>query len=267
MNITAYKLRRITPPKDNLQQAILDSKLSLKEGDIVAISSKVVSIAEGRTVAMEVPAIQTEKTEQEHLAKKQTLMKQEADWYYKAPKSSRYRRYFTIAKGAMIGSAGIDESNGSNHWILYPKDPFKSAQKLRAWLMKEYGIKELAVVITDSTSLPLRRGAIGFALSWDGLDPLKDYKGTEDIFGRKIRVEVANIVDALATAAVLAMGEGAEQTPIAVIRGATNVVMKNRSKSHAEQLIVEPADDVFAPLFWRKGWKRGGEDVYSSQRS
>jgi F420-0:gamma-glutamyl ligase len=123
--------------------------------------------------------------------------------------------------------------------------------------MKEYGIKELAVIITDSTSLVMRRGAIGFALSWDGIDPLRDYRGTKDIFGREIRVEMANLIDALASAAVLEMGEGSEQTPIAVISGSKNISFKNRSKGR-DQLLVQPEDDVFAPFFWSKKWKKGG---------
>jgi coenzyme F420-0:L-glutamate ligase len=253
MNIIAYKLRKIVPPKDDLRQAILDSKLSLKEGDIVAISSKVVSIGEGRCIPIDFSL-----SDEKRAKAKIELVKQEAEWYFKAPASSRYRRYFTVAGKAMVGGAGIDESNASEHYVLYPRDPFKSAREWRTWLMKEYSVKELAVVITDSNSLLFRRGAIGFALSWDGLDPLKDYKGTLDIFGRPIRIEVANIVDSIATAAVLAMGEGSEQTPIAVVRGAKNVVFKNRSPKHPEQLIVAPDDDVFAPLIWRKGWQKGG---------
>ncbi len=243
MQVTPYKLRHILPPKDDLKAAIRESKLSLKEGDIVAISSKVVSIGEGRTV----PVKGTDK---------ESLMKSEADWYFKAGKNSRYRRYFTIARGVMIGSAGIDESNGSEHYVLYPKDPFKSARQLRLWLQKEYRIKELTVVITDSTSLVMRRGAIGFALSWDNLDPLRDYRGTKDLFGRVIQVEMANIADSLAVTAVLVMGEGNEQTPIAVIRGAENIVRKNRSPKK-DRFILPPDDDVFALFFWRKGWKKG----------
>ena len=225
-------------------EALRASRLSLKDGDIFAVSSKVVSIDEGRTVPMEG-------------ADKEALIIAEADWYRK-PKASRWRSRFTIAKGVMVGSSGIDESNGSDHYVLYPHDPFKSAKRLRARLMKEYGVKELGVIITDSTSLPLRRGAIGFALAWDGIDPLRDYRGTPDIFGRAIRIELANLIDALAAAAVLEMGEGAECTPAAVIRGAKGIILKNRSPRNAAQLIVEPEDDVFAPLFWGRGWKPGG---------
>ncbi len=246
MHVIAYKLRKMLPPKDDLLTAIKESKLSLKEGDIVCISSKVVSIGEGRCVPIEG-------------ADKEKLMQSEADWYFKAPKSSRWRRYFTIARGTMAGSAGIDESNGSEHYILYPVDVFASARRLRKQLMKMYGIQELAVIITDSTSLVMRRGAVGVALSWDGIDPLRDYRGTADIFGRLIRVEMANVIDALAITAVLAMGEGSEQTPIAVIRGAQNISFKNRSnRKGVDQLMVAPDDDVFAPFFWKGGWKKGG---------
>lgn len=249
MQITPIKTRPLRAPKDSLLDAIRKSKLSLKDGDIVAISSKVVSINEGRTVAID------------QIPDKEKLIEQEADWYLKAPKASRYRRRFTINAGAMAGSAGIDESNGDGYYVLYPKDPFRSAKKLRAALMKEYGVKELAVIITDSMSMPLRRGAIGFALSWDGIDPLRDYRGTPDIFGRIINVELANLIDALAAAAVFSMGEGAECTPLALIRGAEHVSFKNRSPRNKAQLIVEPEDDVFAPFLLHKSfkWKRGGK--------
>lgn len=235
----------MVPPEDSLRDAIRESKLSLKEGDIVAISSKVVSIGEGRCVSVD-----------KH--DKDTLITNESEWMYVAPKTSRWRRVFTISKGILVGSAGIDESNGSGHYILYPKDPFASARKLRLWLQKEYGVRTLSVIITDSTSMPLRRGAIGIALAWDGIDPLRDYRGTSDIFGRTIMVELANLIDSLAATATLEMGEGSEQRPLVVIRDARNIVQKNRSPKK-DQLIVPPEDDLFAPLFWRKGWKKGGK--------
>ncbi len=248
MQITAYKIQALVPPCASLREALKASQFMPKDGDIIAISSKVVSIDEGRTLSMD------------SVPNKELLIQQEADFYLKAPKSSKYRRRFTIAKGAMAGSAGIDESNGSGHYVLYPKDPFKSAKQWRAWIMKEYDLSEVAVIITDSMSLPLRRGAIGFALSWDGLDPIRDYRGTPDIFGRLIQAETANLVDALAASAVLEMGEGNEQTPVAIIRDAKNIVRKNRSPKNDVQLLVDPLDDVFTPFFFHKSfkWKKGG---------
>ncbi|MBU0750020.1 coenzyme F420-0:L-glutamate ligase [Patescibacteria group bacterium] len=243
MQITGYKTRPLVPPKDSLLDAIAATNLTLQSGDILAISSKVVSIHEGQ-------CIPTDDIE------KDTLVQKEADWIFCAP-ASRWRRVFTISKGALVGSAGIDESNGSDHYILFPTDPFKSAKKLRKEFQKIFGIQELGLIITDSTSIPMRRGAIGFALAWDGIDPLRDYRGTNDIFGRTIKVEMANLIDSLAAAAVLEMGEGNEQTPVAVLRDCKNISFTNRSRSK-DQLLVEPEDDLFAPLIWRKGWKRGG---------
>lgn len=228
-------------------EALSAARFSLKNGDIVAISSKVVSIDEGRTIPIQ------------EVLSKENLIREEAEWYLKAPDASRHRQRFTMHQGAMAGSAGIDESNGNGHYILYPKDAFKSARRLRIWLMKTYRLKTLGVIITDSTSIALRRGAIGFALAWDGLDPLRDYRGTKDIFGRVVQVEMANLIDGLAASAVLVMGEGAERNPVAIIRGAKNIEFKNRSRTK-EQLIVEPEDDIFAPLFFHKSfkWKRKG---------
>lgn len=243
MQITAYRIRPLVPPRDSLRDAIATSGLSLKNGDIVAISSKVVSIDEGRTVPID-------------STPKEDLVRAEADWYWRAPKNARYRALFTITQGTMTGSAGIDESNGSGHYILYPEDSFKSARRLRTHLMKTYGVSELGLIITDSSSLPLRRGALGIALAWDGIDPLRDYRGMKDIFGRSIQSEMANLIDSLAAAAVLEMGEGNEQTPIARIRDAKNILLKNRS-IRKDQLIVSPEDDIFAPLFWdAKKWKK-----------
>jgi F420-0:gamma-glutamyl ligase len=244
MQVQAVKLRKIVPPQDDLYTALTESSLVLEEGDIFCVSSKVVSISEGRCVLMDG-------------IDKDALIKQESDWYKKAPASARWRSLYTIARGVMIGASGIDESNGFDHYILYPKDPFKSARQLRTFLMKKYGIKKLAVIITDSASILMRRGAVGIALSWDGIDPLRDYRGTLDIFGRPIRIEMANIIDSLAATAVLAMGEGSEQTPIAVIRGTENISFKNRPASK-DQLMIAPDNDIFAPLFWRGGWKKGG---------
>ena len=241
MELIPIRLRALRAPQDTLRDALLSASLKLKEGDIVAISSKVVSIDEGNTV----PGEGTDKDR---------LVEQEADWYLKFEKA-KYRHRFTIAKGAMAGSAGIDQSNGNGYYILYPKDPMKSAKRLRSWIQKTYGVKKIAVLITDSTSIPMRRGAIGFALAWDGFVPLKDYRHKKDIFGREFKVEVANIADGLAAGAVVAMGEGNEQTPIAIIRGA-NIEFGNR-KTKEPLVTASPKDDLFAPILFTQRWKRG----------
>lgn len=243
MEILPIKTRALKAPKDDLLSALFASKLGLTERDIVAISSKVVSIGEGRTL----PADQIDK---------RALVKKNTDWYLEVP-SNIHRTIFTLNKGAIVGSAGIDESNANGHLVLYPEKPFESAKRIRKALMKHYGVKELGLIITDSMSVPLRRGAIGFALSWDGFLPLNDYRNKKDLFGRPFKMELSNIVDGLSAGAVAVMGEGSESTPVAIIRGTTNVRFGNRKQK--DTLIVEPENDIFAPLFFTgRRWKKGG---------
>lgn len=244
MEILPIKTRALRAPKDDLYEALFSSKLRLKERDIVVISSKVISIWEGATVLAEG-------------IDKRALMKQHTDWYLEVP-TNVHRTIFTLNKGAIVGSAGIDESNANGHLILYPDNPFKSAKRIRKALMKQYDVKELGLIITDSMSVPLRRGAIGFALAWDGLQPLNDYRNKKDLFGRPFKMELSNIVDGLSAGAVAVMGEGSESTPVAIIRGTTNVRFGNTKQK--DTLIVEPADDIFAPLFFTgRRWKKGGQ--------
>lgn len=245
MQIVAFKLKKLAPPKDNLLAALFDSKLVLKDGDVLAISSKVVSIAEGRCV----PADSTTK---------EKLIQQEAELVFAPKELSKWGYQFTITQGALVGSAGIDQSNGNGYFVLWPKDPMKSAAKLRTALMKHYKVKKLGVVITDSTSRPMRRGASGFALAWAGFNPLFDYRGTPDIFGRLIKVEQANIADSLAAAAVLAMGEGSEQTPVALMRDVPKTVWDAKPVPKGEPPYVVPLkDDLFAPFLKSVKWKKG----------
>lgn len=241
MELIPIRVRALRAPKDDLLAALARSRLSLREGDVVAISSKVVSIDEGR-------AVPVEGTDRD------ALIEREAELFIRFP-DNPHKKIFTVNQGGLASSAGIDQSNGNGHYILYPKDPFKSAKRLRACLMKNYKVRTLGVIITDSTSMPLRRGAVGFALAWDGFVPLKDYRKTKDLFGRAFRAEVANIADGLAAAAVVAMGEGNEGTPVVTIRGA-NVTFGNRKTK--EPLITAPEDDMYAPLLFRRPWRKGG---------
>ncbi|MDP3996508.1 MAG: coenzyme F420-0:L-glutamate ligase [bacterium] len=245
MNIKAVKLDIVMPPQDDLLSKIRKSKLSLKEGDIVAVSSKVVSIWEGRTI----PMLEVTKDE---------LVKKEADLWLPREKKDRCVMH-TITKNFLIASAGIDESNGDGYYVLWPKNPVLSAQKVLKWLKKEYKIRKLGVVVTDSHSVPLRRGVTGFALSYAGFDPLYDYRGKEDIFGREMKFSMTNVADSLAASAVLAMGEGNEKTPLAVISGAPYIRFgkaKNKKKFSSFEVPLE--EDLFGVFLRRLGGKKGG---------
>ena len=246
MEIVPIKLAPLVPPRDSLLAALRVLTVTLKNGDVLAISSKVVSIDEGRCVPLAD-------------ATKEELIRQESQFFYAPKETARWGYQFTITQGALVGSAGIDLSNANEHYILWPLHPMASATRLRKEIMRAYKLKKFGVVITDSRSLPLRRGAMGFALAWAGIDPLHDYRGTKDIFGRPIKVEQANMVDGLAAAAVLMMGEGAEQTPIARMRGVPERVWRARKTRQGWSTFIVPLkDDLFAPFFAKVKWKKGG---------
>ena len=244
MDIRPVRLRALCPPQDDLFDAIIQSGMRLGERDVVAVSSKVVSIHEGRCVAAA-------------SADKQLLARQESE-YYTAEKP-RWGSRFTLTQGVLIRAAGIDESNGDGYYTLWPLHPQDSAAKLRRKLMKHYKVKSLGVLITDSISTPLRRGAIGFALAWAGFEPLYDYRGKKDIFGRKLVYEQSNIADALAAGAVLVMGEGSERTPVAVIRNAPEKIWA-RSRG-GSSFVVPLTEDLFSIFLTKAVWKKGGRFI------
>src|SRR3989344_5440862 len=127
------------------------------------------------------------------------------------------------------------------------------------YLKRKFRLKRVGVVITDSKTTPLRMGTSGVAIAHSGFEALLDYIGTPDIFGRKLKMTKANIMDALAAAAVLVMGEGAEQTPLAIIEDLPFVKFKSSdpSKSELRDLKIELDDDLYAPMLKAVKWRKG----------
>ncbi len=171
---------------------------------VVAITSKIVSLAENRLVARE-------------SVSKADLVRRESDRFYG---EIGHGCFLTVKHGLLIASAGIDESNSAGgEYILYPEDPYRSARELWTQLREIWNVNELAVVLTDSRTMPLRRGVTGISLSYWGFRALRNLVGQPDIFGREMRMTQMNLADGIAGAAVMMMGEAAEQTPIALIEG------------------------------------------------
>ncbi len=247
MKIFSIKTHKIRPYKQNLFE-ILDKYLkSLKERSIVVITSKIVSICEGRVVKME-------------KADKKELIEQEAE-YFLPPEKNKYNITLTIKGNLLVPTAGIDESNGNGYYILWPEDSQKTANEVRQYLCKRFSIKKVGVIITDSKTTPLRWGTTGVAIAHSGFASLNDYIGKPDIFGRKFKVQKANISDALAVSGVLIMGEGSEQTPLAVVEDVPFVKFQNRnpSKKELKEFHIDMEDDLYGSLLkgvkWRKGSK------------
>jgi coenzyme F420-0:L-glutamate ligase/coenzyme F420-1:gamma-L-glutamate ligase len=125
----------------------------------------------------------------------------------------------TTLAGHTCVNAGVDESNVENGFLLYPpKDPDTSASIIGKALEKISG-KKLTVIITDTNGRAFKTGQTGVAIGIYKIKPIKSWIGETDLFGKTLEVSEEAVVDELAGAANLLMGEGAGGTPIVVIRG------------------------------------------------
>ena len=110
-------------------------------------------------------------------------------------------------------------------------------------------VKNFGVIITDSHCQPLRRGTVGFALSYWGFNPLRDYIETPDIFGNKLRVTKMDIANALGTAVTFVIGEGVEQTPVAIISDIEKSVEFIDGLPSIADHTINPEEDLFKPFY------------------
>jgi len=249
MIIIPIKTRILEPPQDDLLSAIKKALPRLKEKTVLVITSKVVSIGEGRCIPIS------------QFPDKDELIKKEADLYLPREATPHGWVMHTIKHNIFIPSAGIDESNADKHYILWPKNPKKTAKALWQWARKTYHVHDIGIIISDSHSIPLRRGMMGFALSYYGFRPLKEYRGTRDLFGREMKMTQTNFPDALASAAVLTMGEGKESTPVAIIRDIPDIKFTARpyhSPQPHSSFEIKTKEDLYYPLLSSVPWKKGG---------
>ncbi len=239
--LIAIKTRRLNPPQDSLLDALMASKLQLQEGDVLVLSSKVVAIDEGRCVLK----CTTDKT---------SLVQQEADCYL--PKSfNKHGFELSIIHHALIASAGVDASNCGDHFTLLPKAPFLSAKALHTELCQKFGIKNLGIIISDSHCIPMRCGVVDISIGFWGICPLKDYRGTDDLFGRQLVVSQGNLIDAIAAAAGAVMGQGKEQVPAVIARDWPDLVF-DALTNYQDQFVISPSEDIFnimLDVFYQKG--------------
>jgi len=242
MVVKAIKTRKFLPPKDDLWDLLSEIK-SLKENSVVALTSKVVSIGEGRCIPIE------------KFPNKDELVIKETDKYLPRDATPYGLVMHTIKNNIFTASAGIDESNGAGYYILWPKNPKSSAKKIWQFLSKKFKLNNLGVIITDSRLVPFRRGVVGIVLSFFGFKPLRDYRGKKDIFGRELTMETSNLPDSLATAAVLEMGEGSEQSPMSII---TDIPYIKFTSKDIDEFEIPSKEDIFYPLFSKVKWKKGG---------
>lgn len=247
MQIKAIKTKLFKPPKDDLFGEILNKVKKIPEGSVFVVSSKVLSIHQGRCIPID------------KIKDKDELIQSEADKYLPRSKVPKGYAVLTLKNKLLIPSAGIDESNADDYYILWPKKVEKTVWDIYRFIKKNYKTKEFGVLITDSHTVPLRRGVMGIALSYAGFKPLNDYRGTKDLFGRKFKVSTTNVVDSLAVAAVLEMGEGTERTPLALITDVPYVQFSSKPykpKSSKMKFNIRWQEDLYGPLLNAMKWKK-----------
>jgi putative folate metabolism gamma-glutamate ligase len=221
---------------------------------VIAVTSKIVALSQGRVV----PEAGREA--------RQAAIRGQAEQYLEDEGLERLGVTLTMAGGVLIPNAGIDESNGAGNLVLWPGDVFGAAREVWRHLAARHHLERLGVVITDSHTTPLRLGVTGIALAWCGFEPLRDYVGRPDVFGRPLRLTKANLLDAMAASAVLVMGEGDERTPLAILRDVPGLDFQARPPTEAERLAIRIAskDDLYGPLLRAVPWLAGGAESAGS---
>ena len=246
MKVVAIKTSVVEPKSGRTLTSFLDEHVpTMSEASILAITSKIVSLSEGRVVKIG----DREKNE---------LVQAEADEYIPAALNS-YGIALTIKNNLLIPNAGIDESNAHGHYVLWPENAQKSANEIRCYLRERFRLEKVGAIITDSTTSPLKRGTLGVAIAHSGFVALKNYIGQPDIFGRPLNVTQANLRDALAAAVVAVMGEGNEQTPLAVIEDVPFIEFQTYDPTAEElqELRIAMDEDLYAPLLKNAPWETG----------
>ena len=224
-------------PGDDLASLIADSTPGLADGDIVVITSKIVSKAEGRVI----------RADRDKAIDAETV---------RVVARRGPARIVETQHGLVLAAAGVDDSNTAPGTVaLLPADPDDSARRIRRGLRGRLGIT-VAVVITDTMGRPWRMGQADAAIGVAGLAPLIDYRGQADTFGRTLEVTVTAVADELASAADLVKGKLAS-IPVAVVRGLADLVSEADGPG-AQALIRPAAEDMF---------RYGASEVLSARRT
>lgn len=192
-------------------------------GDLIAVAQKIVSKAEGRSVRL---AEVTPSPEAEDIATRANKDPRVVELILRESRAVlRVSPGVIIVEhrsGIVLANAGIDRSNiedSDERALLLPADADASAARLRTELQREFGVT-LGLIITDSIGRAWRLGTVGIAIGCAGIKALNDLRGQSDMFGRTLQVSEVAVADSIAAAAVLAMGEAAEGTPLVLVRGA-----------------------------------------------
>ena len=234
---------------DNLADLIVSAarneNVTLNDNDIVVVTHKIVSKAEGRIVQLsDVKPSSRARRLSKTTRRDPRLVELVLDESRRVVKASPEILIVENRQGFVCINAGVDKSNvqGKNAYALLPLDSDRSAREIRSKI-KKFTRKNVGVVICDTYSRPFRRGQVVFAVGVAGVDVFRDYRGKKDLFGYVLKVKNSAIADEIGSAAELVMGQGAEAVPVAIVRGFTETMI---DKGHsASDLLIGSQEDLF----------------------
>ncbi len=216
-------LPEITAGAD-LARLISDRAPDLRDGDIVVVTSKIVSKAEGRVV----------RADRERAIDDESV---------RVVARRGPTRIVETRHGLVLAAAGVDSSNTApGTVVLLPEDPDGSARRLRKALGERRGVS-VGVIVTDTMGRPWRNGQTDAAIGAAGLAPLRDHRGQADTFGNTLEVTVTAVADEIAAAADLVKGK-TTGVPVAIVRGLAELVTDSAGPG-AAALIRPAAEDMF----------------------
>jgi coenzyme F420-0:L-glutamate ligase / coenzyme F420-1:gamma-L-glutamate ligase len=234
-------------------RAIRDAGIALLDGDVLVVTSKLLSRAEGRfvdlsSVAPSARAVDVARTVGKDPRLVELVLRESVAISRQAPGVLIVRHRL----GFVVANAGIDASNavppdapaGSGPWaLLLPDAPDASAAAIRARVEAEVGVgTRVGVVITDSFGRPFRMGTVGVAIGVSGLPPLWDRRGEPDLFGRTLEQTITALADQVAAVADLVAGQAAEGRPLVLVRG----LRFDAVTQPASTLLRKPEEDLYA---------------------
>jgi len=223
-------------PGDDLA-ALIAGAAELRDGDVLVVTSKIVSKAEGRIRRMDREAAIDAETERVVARRGRT-------------------RIVQTRTGLVMAAAGVDTSNvEAGSVLLLPEDPDASARRIRAGLRDRLGVR-VAVLVSDTFGRPWRNGQTDVAIGAAGLDPVQDLRGSTDTHGNVLEVTLNAVADEIAAAGELVKGK-AGGTPVALVRGLSALVTEEDGPGAAA--LVRPADE---DLF-----RYGSRDVVPARRT
>src|SRR5262245_44881332 len=222
------------------------SGLAPQPNDILVVAQKIVSKAEGRY--LELATVEPDSRARELAAATgkdarlvEIILSEAAEVLRVAP-----HVLITVTHhGFVMANAGVDQSNleagdDGRRVLLLPKDPDRSARWIKDRLDEQFG-GDIGVIVSDSAGRAWRLGTVGLAIGAAGVPSLWDRRGERDLAGRPLEVTEVGFADAVATAAVLAMGEAAEARPAALVRG----LQRSAPARPAAALVRAKRDDLF----------------------